>query len=969
MTDPREPGPPSCGVGADLEPSPGALGLTPAPDPEASQLGPAPAVAGSERMRAHLRARLFGDDPPSPAPEDPEDRDLAARSGVIGGLDTEPGAGGRRVGEPEPELAGSIGRFRVLDRLGSGGMGIVYSAYDPELDRKVAIKLLRADVHAGMAKDAAQARLLREAQAMARLSDPNVIVVHEVGTVGDRVFVAMEYIDGSTLGAWLKGADESGAPPRRRSWRDVLDVFLKAGSGLAAAHRAGLVHRDFKPDNVLLGKDGRVRVLDFGLARSLGDGAKPSASVRHTLRERPDLDSLATPLTREGAVMGTPAYMSPEQYKGDPADARSDQFSFCVALYEGFYGVRPFLGSSLTELVTNVLEGRVRETPAEQRVPKRLLAAMRRGLSVDPELRFASMEALLAELRRDPGRKWRWGGLVLGGVALTSLITWAATAGDQRDACLGLEARLQGVWDDAARAEVTRAIEATGLAYAPRVAATTVQLLDDYTAQWVKMSADACGAALVANADDTEHRRRRQCLDQRLAEVEALVQALREPDAGMAEAAVKATASLTTGLSACADPRRLAAYDVAEDPQARQRLAEAHARLATAKAQGVIGHYDQAVALATEVIEQARAAGAGPLEALGLLTRGTYRERMRQAKEAEEDLRAAIDVAERHGDQGTRAQALIVLVYVVAQDRERHLEARTLGDQARAVLEYIDADPLLLADLDNNLGVAARIDHDFDGALELHRRSHERREQVLGGNHPDIGRSLLNIGTAMAGSRGHEAEAEDYLRRALASLEQALGPQHPTVGTALTNLGNCLARQGKLDEALVLQQRALEVFAGAFGPDHLTTLGVQFNLAKVMQDAGLHAKAAALFSRGLEVRERELPVDDPRLVGWVSHLARSELELGHLERARPLLERSLALRVAHGEGALVRAGDQLRLARALAPVELERARARALAEEARQAYAQAVADGGPESLRRAEAEAEAWLAANPLPRQ
>jgi len=760
----------------------------------------------------------------------------------------------------------------------------------------------------------------------------------------------------------------------------VLDVFLKAGSGLAAAHRAGLVHRDFKPDNVLLGRDGRVRVVDFGLARSVGDaGATGSGersredptAVASSLRERPDVDSLATPLTRQGAVMGTPAYMSPEQYQGKLADARSDQFSFCVALYEGFFGVRPFKGSTLTDLVVNVLEGRMRETPSELRVPKHVLAALRRGLSVDPAQRFASMEALLAELRRDPLRPWRWGALVLGVGALTSLATFAATGGDDAtDACAGLDARLQGVWDDDARAEVTRAIEATGLAYAPRVAATTVQLLDDYTAQWVKMAADACGAALVAQGDATEHRRRQACLDQRLAEVGALVEALRQPDGGMAEAAVKATASLTTGLSACADPRRLSAYELAEDPQARQRLAEAHARLAKAKAQGGLGHYEQAVALASEVIEQARAAEAGPLEAMGLLTRGTYRERNADPKQAEADLRAAIDVAERHGDQGTRAQALIMLVYVVGQDRSRHAEARMLGDQARAVLDYIDADPLLLADLDNNLGVAARIDQDYDRALELHRRSHERRVEVLGEDHPDIGRSLLNIGTALASSREHHAEAEDYLRRALASLELSLGPHHPSVATALTNLGNCLARQGRLAESLPLQQRALEILEGALGPDHVARVGVLFNLAKVTQDLGRHADAAALFRRGLAARERELPPDDERLVGWVSHLARSELELGRLEQARPLLERTVALRTKHGESPTVIARDQLRLAQALVDVEPERARR--LAEDARQAYARkAEDDGGPaatsESVRTGLAEADAWLAAHPDP--
>ncbi|MCX4241110.1 serine/threonine-protein kinase [Paraliomyxa miuraensis] len=1005
MEDPREPGeartPDSPIRGDSAESCDEPIPSAPGESPDETRMGPAPAVAGADRLRAALRARLFGDEPPSRSPsdddlQDDDERDRASRSGIISGLDTDPGDAVRRHvdEENEPEVAGRIGRFRVLDRIGRGGMGVVYSAYDPELDRKVAIKLLRADLHRGLAKDDAQARLMREAQAMARLSDPNVIVVHEVGTMGDRVFVAMEYVDGQTLGQWLAAAKdakgprtrptrpakstkrgsvdpESGVAEATRPWREVLDVFLKAGSGLAAAHRAGLVHRDFKPDNVLLGHDGRVRVVDFGLARSLGDDAKPksASSVAKSLREQPELDSLATPLTREGAVMGTPAYMSPEQYHGQPADARSDQFSFCVGLYEGLYGKRPFAGSSLTELVGNVLEGHMRETPGDARVPKRLLTALRRGLSVHPADRFDSMEALLDELRRDPLRKWRWGGVVLGVGMLTSLATLFATAGDDAtDACAGLEQELQGVWDDTARQEVTQAIEATELAYAPRVAATTVKLLDDYTDEWVKMAANACGAALVAQGDDTEHRRRRACLDQRLAEVGALVEALRQPDGGMAEAAVKATASLTTGLSACADPRRLAAYDLADGPQARQDLAEAHARLAKAKAIGVLGNYEETVRLATEVVEQAEAADAGPLQALALLTRGTYRERTDEPKQAEADLRAAIDLADRHGDQGTRAQALIMLVYVVGQDHDRYEETLRLGEQARAVLEYIDADPLLLADLDNNLGVAARLDGDHALSLELHRRSHERRVEVLGADHPDIGRSLLNIGIALGGSREHYAESEDYLRQALRSLEQTVGPHHPIVGTALTNLGNCLARQDRMPEALPLQQRALAIFESAFGADHVATLRVVFNVGKILQDEGRHTEAAALLQRGLQARERELGHDDVRLVGWLSHLGRSELELHHIETARALLERSVTLRTRSGDGDLALARDQIRLARTLEATDL--ARARQLMQQGRQAYVEKIdGDGGlqrtTESSRTWLADIDAWLAEHP----
>ncbi|MEM7159715.1 MAG: serine/threonine-protein kinase [Myxococcota bacterium] len=929
------------------EPTPASL--------EESQLGPAPQVQGAERIRSALRARLFGSDDGSEAL--PHGESPPSASGVIGGMDTEPGDGRRRSSSnAEPELAGHVGRFRVLDRLGSGGMGVVFSAYDPELDRKVAIKLLRPDVREGLAQRDAHARLLREAQAMARLSDPNVIVVHEVGAVDDRVFVAMEFIDGMTLGEWLS-AD-------KRPWREVLDVFIKAGSGLAAAHRADLVHRDFKPDNVLLGHEGQVRVVDFGLARSLGEEAKAAPSVRESLRERPELDTLNTPLTRTGAVMGTPAYMSPEQYLGNPANAASDQFSFCVALYEGLFGMRPFGGTSLANLAANVTAGKIRETPSDARVPKRLLNALRRGLSPDPADRYASIEDLLVELRRDPARRWRWGGLIAGVVAVTSLATFAATSGPEAsDACTKLDAQLEGVWDDEARAAVTEAIEATGTDFAPRVAATTVRLLDGHTQEWVSMAEDACGAALVAQKDDSEHERRSQCLDQRLAEVGALVEALRESDAGMAEAAVKATSGLTTGLAACSDPRRLAAYEVVEDPAMRQQLADAYARLAKAKALGSLGHYAQAEALATDVIEQARQARVAPLEALGLFTRGGQRERTGDEEGSESDLRQAVALAERSGDPGTRALALTTLIYVVAKDPRRYEEAIRLGDQARAVLDYIDADPLLFADLDSSLGFAELTKNNLEASLALHRRSHKLRTEVLGEDHPDIGRSLLNMGISLKGSDAHLREAEAYLRQALESLEQNLGSHHPLVGTATINLGNCLARQERFEDAIPFQRRALEIFKQAFGADHAATLRAVFNLGKINFSLRRFDEAAELFARGLAARQRELAPDDLRLAGWMSHLARSQLELNKHAEAADWLEQSLKLRAVNGQLPVIQARDRFRLALALTPSDLPRARQQALS--AREAL-QAEHDAKPNAAVASWLEKiDAWLAEHP----
>ncbi len=310
----------------------------------------------------------------------------------------------------------TVGRYVVLQMVGAGGMGIVYAAYDPELDRKVALKLLRGDSRSSETTTG-RTRLQREAQAMARLQHPNVIAVHDVGTFRDRVFVAMEFVEGQTLTRWLSP---------RRSAKEVLDQFLLAGEGLVAAHAAGLVHRDFKPDNVLVGDDGRVRVMDFGLARPAGEWVPVGdvAVTDQTSDSSVSHDAFATPLTRTGALMGTPAYMAPEQHVGLAADARSDQFSYCVALYEGLYGERPFRGDSLAALAFDVTQGKVGPARAGPQVPGWVRRVLLRGLAVEPEKRWPGMDALLAALRADPREKRRrWfaaaavTALVAGGVA------------------------------------------------------------------------------------------------------------------------------------------------------------------------------------------------------------------------------------------------------------------------------------------------------------------------------------------------------------------------------------------------------------------------------------------------------------------------------------------------------------------------------------------------------------------------
>ena len=384
------------------------------------------------------------------------------RRGKYGSLDVQGSV--MASGQPLPDSVpaalargASIGRYIVLAMVGRGGMGEVYAAYDPELDRKVAVKLLRVKPGNGVSLSEGRQRTLREAQAIARLSHPNVVVVYDVGTFEDKVFIAMEYVEGNTVTYWLQ--------VQPRTWREILKVFMDAGRGLAAAHDKGLVHRDFKTDNVMVSRDRHVRVMDFGLARQ---AEKPAAAGAETAEptttpkpipvrrlgsgpiarrpgpRRPPWSSRTEPsapvplaghsssgmfdarLTRTGAMMGTPAYMAPEQFLGTPTDARSDQFSFCISLYEALYGERPFEGSTMSTLTANVVQGNVREAPAGSKVPlwvRKVLAARpdaaREGsLAVDGGAARGAREGPerpAPQVDRGCGRDVVIGGLFLGG--------------------------------------------------------------------------------------------------------------------------------------------------------------------------------------------------------------------------------------------------------------------------------------------------------------------------------------------------------------------------------------------------------------------------------------------------------------------------------------------------------------------------------------------------------------------------
>jgi serine/threonine protein kinase/formylglycine-generating enzyme required for sulfatase activity len=298
----------------------------------------------------------------------------------------------------------TLGRYTVLEKLGAGAMGVVYSAYDPELDRKIALKLLRPQQSEG---DQArrQARMVREAQAIAKVSHTNVVGIFEIGVHEGHVFMAMEHLSGGTLRDWVTN--------KKPTWREIVKMYIQVGHGLAAAHAEGLIHRDFKPDNVLLDKNGVPKVVDFGLVRLAAaardrftsSGGVPAQTAPDKLElsaEVRDLSGSPAALTRTGALTGTPAYMAPEQYYGRPVEARTDQFAFCVSLYESLYGERPFGGTNIIQLADSVTSGRINEAPKNGEVPAWVRRALLRGLALVPASRWPGMDALVAVLADDP---------------------------------------------------------------------------------------------------------------------------------------------------------------------------------------------------------------------------------------------------------------------------------------------------------------------------------------------------------------------------------------------------------------------------------------------------------------------------------------------------------------------------------------------------------------------------------------
>ena len=768
-----------------------------------------------------------------------------------------------------------IDRFEIIRLLGSGGMGTVYEARDPELDRSVALKVIREpDPQLSL-------RLIREAQALAQLQHPNVVTVHECGADGDEVFVAMELVDGASFDR---------LSPKPETWREVVALFVQAGRGLAAAHTKGLVHRDVKPSNLFVGKDGRVRIGDFGLARRQRDDAPAkiriddavvpmdSAETIDMLGASPPAEPLpatallSAQLTRDGSQVGTPRYMSPEQTAGHRASAASDQYSFCKALEEML--------------------------PA--RVPGWLTRAVERGLARDPEARHPSMQALVDVLDQTPRRMQRraiLGTAAFGAATVVGAFLLLATrdsGAEVPELCSTGPSRMVGVWDPERRAAVERAFTATGRPYAASSFARIADVLDSRRDEWIEMHRDACHATYLHRTEPPElYDRRLACLEDSRADLAAYVDGLIAIEPKTVDDA-DFEASSVGDVARCADPKRLARHEVLpSDLEDRRRYKELLAALARVRTDLRLGKRKTLADDAGAIVADANAHGwpriagqAGYLVGAALIltgnmaeARGHFEEAAKAAALAGDDwtamkawinlLGALVEAGDVQNAKAllTVADTAILRAGHAPSQRSRYLQleawVQALGGDMRgarasmaAAVDYTlkkvpEEQAHTIANALGNLAMIESQLEEFPSAIEHRRQALAISTKHYGELHPVTMECLGDLGQTL-GASGDRVAARAALEEAVAALEKVYGPESPALATQLQALANA---QEKDQDALPIYERIVAIHekAGTAGLGRALV-----GLAQTRRGLGDQAGAEEAAAKAMTVIEKRL---------------------------------------------------------------------------------------------------------------
>ena len=779
-----------------------------------------------------------------------------------GAQDAGPPTMPRFVGGPRPMPPGlpadtgaamrgaQLGRYIILEPLGAGGMGEVYTAYDPALDRRVALKVIRPMADHG-STEGARSLLLAEAQALAKLSHPHIVHVYDVGTLGGDIYIAMEYIDGITLKAWLAEA---------RTWQATIATFMEAGRGLEAAHAAGIVHRDFKPDNVLIGKDGRVRVIDFGIAL----GPQQRADPDHLLGSR--------------SSVGTPAFMAPEQFQCEEVGPAADQFGFAVSLYEALWKQHAFAGDSEAAVKFNVVDGNLTPPPPSP-VPPRIRDAVLRALARDPAARHPSMTALLAAIAPVPRRARA--PYVIGAGVITAVaglaIVLGLRGGAAAEPCTGFDDDLAGVWDPARKAAVQQQVH-------PDAWPTLERELDGYGQAWIGRKVAACRATAVTREQTPAvMERRMSCLDTRRRELDAAITLV----AAGGEPAAKAM-EIAGGLRALAGCDNLAALAPlpTAPPAALHAIEDGLARM---RAMRLAGAFKAAREAAAPVIAECEKVAWGSGVARALVERGLTEGADGDPTTARETLFEAVRRADEARDEASVAAAWVALVDVDGSGLRKPSEGLRWAKHADIALAQAGGDQEQQGELLHNVAAALRFLDRTEEALDHERRALALFERAFGPNHVRVANqrgSVANMLRFLARFDESRKEGEAVL----AQLEQLVGPNHVYVATALNNLALTYDELDMLEQARTSLERAVTIRERTLGKDHGTLANPLMNIVSLERRAGHFDSAERLWQRAVTIRIATLGPNHPDVTRALHGKLIDRINRGIDEEARLLID-------------------------------------------------------------------------------
>ncbi|MCH9687711.1 MAG: protein kinase [Deltaproteobacteria bacterium] len=728
-----------------------------------------------------------------------------------------------------------FGRYRIDRLIGRGGMAEVFEGYDPELDRRVAIKRVRHVPPAAEGSAWRQA-LLTDARSAARIQHPHIVEMHDCGLHANELFVVMELVQGPTLAEWLTQAD--------RGWREIVEMFVQAGLGLAAAHARGVVHRDFKPSNVLIGTDGRARVADFGIAHALGG-----------------LDSAPDPTARSSGSMklvGTARYMAPEQIQGSSIGPAVDQFAFCISLYQAVFRSGPFEGATIDALLLDVIEGRPRVPRDRHGAPRALVTAILHGLAARPELRHESMRALIGTLESILRRRQRW--LLIGAGALLSTVAGVGGYAWPRDSGPPPCARVDGPWSSARRQMTRDALLDTSVEPTQPIRDTLAGLERRATA-WSEARVDACLATRVLGEQSDEVMDLRiACLDRQRASFESVVNELIETQppgwvagdlVGRLPSVAACDAHVVRERSTMAQAFR-SRTDRSQSPRAESRWRDLRARLDHAYGQGIRSHADVAHREAEAVAQAAHQSGFRYLEASASLIAAAHgiasARTQHDDRGARQRLRDAVPLAINAGAPELVAETLIVIVAVDALEMS-HADQEFLLDVAEAHASGTAERATLSDRVELARGTLALRQHEDQ---EAHSRFEALVERSPYASTGLVAAERLGRLHREAGRMDAARQTWGALRQRLASLDRG----HPMLAATVNNLAQLALDERDLVQAERLGRLALTLSDGG-PPDSIHHHEASLTLATVLRRGQSYDQALELLAKAVpELRAR-----------------------------------------------------------------------------------------------------------------